>query len=238
MAKITKEKLIGDVILKLTQAAPSQDLEIEEIQVAFWLTTEINFLMTQEVQKYLNQGKPIPPIYLTRETCNQLSEEDVTCVDEDKQRFYFELEGEVLDVENDGGIVQVLTDEYEEVFKANLELLPTLNQMRFTKPSSEILIWSRQGDLIFVEGLLDSDVDFNKIIVSYVSKQDIVAMNDTDVVILSDMLVPILIDRVVEQGKLELYGTQPDVDGNNSTDIKSLVYHRSIQNPAAQPQQE
>lgn len=234
MAKVSKEKAISDVILKLTQSSPTQDLALEDDQVAFWLTQEVNFLVTQEVMKAVNQGKPIPPIYLLRETCKQVTEEDVSCVDPDDERMYFALTGEVLDVENDAGIVQVLTSDYEQIYKASLELLPRLKAMRFTKPSTQLLIWSRQGDLIFVEGLENADIDFNDIIVSYVPKQDVVDMDDDDEIIISDLLLPVLIDRAVETGKLQMYGSQPDKTGNDAADVKDMVYHRSIQNPAAQ----
>jgi hypothetical protein len=238
MARVEKQKLISDVILKLTQAFPSQDLELEDDQVAFWLTQEVNFLVTQEVVKAVNQGKPVPPVYLTRETCNQTSEEDVTCVDDNKERFFFELTGEVLDVENDAGVVQVLTDEYEEVYKANIELLPTLQAMRYTKPKTELLVWYRESARVFVDGFNNADIEFNKIMVTYVPKQDLIALADDGIVKISDLLLPLLIDRAVETGKLQMYGTQPDTSGNDSTDVKGMVYHRSIQNPSAQPQQQ
>lgn len=237
MAKVAKEKLIGDVILKLTQAAPSQDLALEQDQVAFWLTQEVNFLVTQEVLKAVNQGKTIPPIYVTRETCKQVTEEAVDCVDDEDERMYFAITGEVLDVEDDAGIVQVLTSDYQTIYKASTFRLPMFRDMRFTKPSTEVMLWSRQGDTMFIDGMENADIDFNDIIVYYVVKQDVVAMADSDEVIISDLLLPVLIDRAVEAGKLQMYGTQPDKTGNDGSDIKDLVYHRSIQNPNQLAQQ-
>lgn len=230
MAKVSKKYLVSDVILKLTQSSPSQDTEIEDSQIAYLLTNELNFLMSLEVETLVRQGKPVPPIYLIRETCKQLSIEDVDCVPTNDERLYFALTGKVLDVENDAGIVQVLTSDYQEIYKAYLELLPTLKQMRWTRPSSDVLIWSRQGDTIFVEGFLEPDIDFNDIIVSYVPKQNLVTMADDDLVIVSDKILTVLTDKVADQAKLMMYGTQPDTTGNDSTDIKGLVYHRAIQN--------
>lgn len=243
MARVIKSKLIGDVELQLTQGAPSQDLELEQGQIAFWLTQELNTLKSQEISQLLKQGKQVPPYYITREACKQLTEEVTACVDDTddgtKQRYYFALSNDVLDVEEDQGIVQVLTAELEEVFKGTLAMLPMFSQMRYTKPNGPILIWSRQGDLIYIEGFLESDIDFNKIIVFYVQKQDLVAMGDTDTVLISDKLLPVLVERVVEIGKIQLYGSTADVT-NNAKQDQQPVYAKAVQNPSnvVQNQQE
>lgn len=240
MARVTKEKLISDVELQLTQGAISQDSELEKTQLAFWLTQELNTLKSQEISQLIKQGKQVPPYYITREACKQLTEEVTACVDDTddgtKQRYYFALSNDVLDVEGDNGIVQVLTAELEEVYKGTLAMLPMFSQMRYTKPNGPLLIWSRQGDLIYVEGFLESDLDFNKIIVFYVQKQDLVAMTDTDTVLISDKLLPVLVERVVEIGKLQLYGTTSDKT-NDSVQDQAPVYARQVQSPSNVVQQ-
>jgi len=244
MARITKEKLIGDVELQLTQAFPSQDLELEQSQTAFWLTNVRNALVAQEIEKSFKQGKQVPQIYLVTETCKQLVETPVGCVDSgedgENDNYYFALTGAVVDVSDDNGIVQVLSadddGDQDEIFKASLQSLPMLKAMTYTKPSSQIVSWSRSGDYIYVQGFKNSDIDFNKIIVTYVAKQDLLTMADTDLVNITDSLLPVLIEQVVELGKLELFGTQADTENNASPDIKS-VYHRQIESPAQQPTQ-
>jgi len=241
MARVSKERLISDVELQLTQGAPSQDLELEQSQIAFWLTQELNTLKSQEISQLLKAGKQVPPYYIVRQACNQLTEEVTDCIVDDNdglnQRYYFALSNDVLDIDGDNGIVQVLTAELEEVYKGTIAMLPMLSQMRYTKPTGQLLIWSRQGDLIYVEGFLESDIDFNKIIVYYVQKQDLVAMADTDIVLISDKLLPVLIERVVEIGKLQVYGTTSDVT-NNATQDQQQVYARAVQNPANIPTQQ
>lgn len=240
MARVTKEKLIGDVELRLTQAAPSQDLEIEHRQIAFWLTNARNALVAQEIEQELKKGNQVPPWYSVRDTCKQMTEEEVDCIDpgEDGKnaRYWFELSQPVIDVRDDNGIVQVLTNEMDEVYKSNLSLIPMFANMRYTKPSSQIISWSREGELIYIKGFKVSDIDLNEIIVSYVPKIDLEELADEDEVAITDVLLPILIDLAAEIGKKELYGSQGDTT-NDAVQDQKPVYHTQIQQPQPQPQE-
>lgn len=230
---ITKEQLIADIELQLNQGAPSIDTELEYEQIAQWINVVRNDLVAREVDAALKRGDQVLPIYVGREVCNQLAEEDVACVDEENERMGFSLTGEVLDTDNDNGILQVLTDTYDEVYKGSLELLPVLKKMTYTKSSAELLIWSRQGNEIFVEGFNEADIEFNNINVYFLRKIDLNTMASTDIIPVSDKLLPVLIARVVEMGKLQMYGTEAD-QATDGVDTKNVVYHRSIQNPATE----
>lgn len=227
MARPTKNQLVSDVMLRLTQAAPSQDLEIPDSQVAFWFNQILGKLIPQEIARLLDQGKQIPQAYITREYCKQLTEETTPCVPNDddgtKQRYWFALSQRAVDVEDDNGIVQVLTNELDEIFKASIQQMPMLKAMRFTAPSSQLLLWSRQEELLYVEGFKESDLDLNKIIVFYVPKQDMLTMADTDEVFISDKLVEVAIEQVTAIGLQELYGSVEDKTNDGSQDQQLLV---------------
>jgi len=240
MARITKEKLIGDIELQLNQGAPSKDSELEYDQIAYHVNIMLNDLKAREIDNELKKGNQIPPIYISRQVCNQLSPEVVACIDDSEERSYFGLSEQVLDTFDDNGIVQVLTDEGDEVYKASLQMMPTFRKMKYTAPSPELLLWSRQGDNIFVEGLNPSDLDFNKIMVYYIPKQDVIAMADSDEIVISDKTLSYMIERVVDLLKSELYGTSSD-QSNDGVDPKDVLYHRAIANPSqeqpTQPEQ-
>lgn len=232
MAKISKEKLIADIELKIHQGAPSQNTELEYDQIAYWLNSVLNEAVAREADGYMKKGEQVPPIYIETETCNQLAEEDVECVDDGKQRCAFELDGEVLDTDDDNGIVQILTpnenDEDIEIYKASLQALPMFKAMRYSQPNPQVLLWSRQGDQIFVDGLNPSDLEFNKITVYYLLKQDVLGMADTDLVAVSDKILQSVIDRVVDIAKEQMYGSEAD-QTNDGVDPKQLLYSRGIQ---------
>jgi len=234
MAK-TKENLISDVILQLTQSAPTDDIQIEELQIASWATDFINDLVKRECVAESKKGKSIPPVYITREIGLELTEEAVTDIDDKDQRMYLELTGEVLDLPGDTGVVKVLDYDLNLIHKTATEDLEIISKLRFAAPSSENPLFYREGTKIFIKGFATSDLEFNEFMVHYVKKQDVMAMNDEDELLLTDQLVNVLTDLLVERGKAELYGTQSD-PASDGVDRKKNVYHTAIQNPARDDQ--
>lgn len=227
----TKEKLIGDILLQLTQGSPSDDLALEEEQVAYWIQYYLHDLIRREILDYQRKGQMIPPIYIRRDIALELQEEDVDDVADVKQRIYVELEDDVLDLPRDGGIVRVLDYDRNLIQKTSVEELEHLRHLRFAKPSLENILYYREGKKIFIEGFNTADIDFNPIMVSHIPKQDVLALDDDDEILITDQLVPILIDLCVQRGKLELYGSEPD-KANDGIDNKNIQYHTAITNPA------
>lgn len=234
MAK-TKEKLIGDVMLQITQSTLTDDIAIEESQVASWATDFLNDLVKRECAAELKKGNSIPPVYITRETGLPLTEENIADVDDEDQRMYLTLTGEVLDLPDDNGVVKVLDYDFNIIHKTDTESLEVINDLRFSKPSSENPLYYREGTKIFIKGFNTADLDFNDFMVHYVEKQDVLAMDDEDEIKATDQIINVLTDLLVQRGKMELYGGQPDT-ASDGVDRKQPVYHTSIQNPARQDQ--
>lgn len=150
---------------------------------------------------------------------------------EANQRMSFTLSSDVVDLINDSGVLRVLTDEYDEVKKSSIQSLDMVKNLRFAGPSSETLVWYRSGKQIFIEGLNTAEIYDNTFIVDYVEKQNVVVLGLTQDIRITDILLPVLIDKVVQRGKLQMYGTVPDV-GNDGVDVKQQMYHTAISNPA------
>lgn len=227
----TKEKLIGDIILQLTQSSPSDDLALEEEQVAYWIQYYLHDLIRREILDYQNKGQMIPPIYIQRDVALELQEEAITDVDDVKQRLYVELVDDVLDLPRDGGIVRVLDYDRNLIQKTSVEELEHLRHLRFAKPSLDNILYYREGKKIFIEGFNTADISFNPVMVSFIPKQDVLALADNGEILITDQLVPILIDLCVQRGKLELYGSEAD-KANDGIDNKNIQYHTAITNPA------
>lgn len=228
---MTKSELISDIELQLLQGTTSDDSELEFDQIALWIDYHLNDLIRREIIEEKKKGNPIPPIYIVRETALALTEETTTDIDDVDQRLYVTLTGEVLDLPRDMGVVRVLDYDLNLIQKTTVEDLEVIRDLRFAKPSTDNVLHYRQGEKVFIIGFNTADVDFNPIIVDYVKKQDLITMADTDEVLISDQLVPLLIDLCVQRGKQELYGTTPDED-NQGTDTKKTAYHTQIANPA------
>jgi hypothetical protein len=227
---MTKKEFVSDVILQLTQGAPSQDFQLDEEQVLFWGTTTLNDLKKREIELELRKGNVIPPIYITRQEGLTLTEEAIAEIDGKKQRMWLQLTDEIIDLAKDQGLIQIQDYDYNLVYKASLERLQMLNVMRFAKPSLNNLVYFRQGKKIFIEGIKTSEIDAALFIVDYIKKDDLTTYGDNDDLILSDQLIPLLIDNVVQKGKLQMYGTQVDMT-NDGVDPKTPQYHTAISNP-------
>jgi hypothetical protein len=235
----TKEKLISDIILKITQSNPSDDLALEEDQVAYWISLHLNDLIRREIIEEQKKGNMIPPIYIRRDVVIEPQEESITNVSAFNQRIYIELPEEVVDLPRDGGIVRLLDYDRNLIHKTSVEQLEDLRNLHFAKPSPENPVYYREGktnNKIFIEGFNTADIDFNPFMCSYIPKQDIISMADGDEVLITDQLVPILRDLCVQEGKEELYGSEPDKE-NDGVDNKKIQYHTAIQNPVNQDQQ-
>jgi len=227
---ITKAQIISDCELQLLQASPSDETELDQRQLAFWASYHLNELVTTEINSKIARGEMIPSVYVKRAACEAGDTEDTDCEDDCQKRIYFELDDEVLTINKDMGIVRVVTSEGDQVLRASTETLDYIHLLRYAKPTVNNLVYSRQGKRIFIEGLKEVDIPFDKINVYYVPKQDLLALNDTDEVLVSDLVLPSLIDQVVSRGKLELYGTQAD-GTNDGIDEKTPVYHQEIARP-------
>ena len=232
-----KEKLISDVLLQLYQGSLTDDKSLEDSQVAHWATIHLNDLVKREIMTEKEKGHQVPPIYIIREIARPITEEEVDDIDDENQRMYVELEGEVLDLPRDGGIVKVLDYDLNLIHPASTEGIGMLSDFRFASPSSENPLYYREGKKIFIKGFNSADLDFNDIMVHYVKKQDVIALEDEDEILISDKLIPALMDLIVQRGKLELYGTQPDAS-SDSVDRKQPVYHTAISNPSKQVEPE
>ena len=222
----SKKVIIDDVILRLTQGAPSDDLELETLQVAYWIQTHLNQVVANEVNEKLKRKETIPAVYIISEEQELLTEDS----EFGDGRYYVTLDNEILTVNHGMGVIQVWDEEGNEIKKADVQTLTLIKNMRFAKPTSENVVYSHEGNKIYFPGLKESDIQFEQIRAWYIPRQDILSADDDYEVLISDLSLPILIDLAVETGKQQMYGTLPD-ESNDGRDAKDLVYHTAIKNP-------
>lgn len=226
----TKAQVISDIEASLHQGAPSNSAETEWEQLAFWASYELNQLVATECNSKVAKGEMIPPLYIKR-TAIEIPEAEANAdVEDEDERAFITLDVEILTLNKDAGCVQVLTDEYDELKKTDIATIQQFKKLRFSRPTIENPLYYRVDDKIFIEGFEASELPFSKLFVDYVPKQDLTTLADADEVLVSDLIMPELINRCIQRGKLMLYGTQPD-QSNNGEDNKNLQYHTAIQRP-------
>lgn len=219
----TVAQLVSDVELQVYQGLPSDDAELDPRQIKFWLSNNLNALVATECNSKLAKDEQIPVIYKKR-----LIQAIPESQEEGKQdRIVVELNVDVLVLNKDAGIIRVITDAGDIVTKMSVETINMLRYMPYASPSIENLIYYRAGKNLFIEGLKPVDLPFTELYIDYVPKQDLLSLEDTDEVLVSDLVLPQLISSVVDLAKQELYGSQKDLT-NDGVDNTESLYHQQI----------
>src|SRR6478736_2778923 len=114
---MTLKYLADDIILRLTQGAPTDDSELEITQVIYLLAQCRDSLVQQYVNKQIAAAQPIDTQYKERYLADTMIAEDEDTVGADDERLYVTLPKQPLSLINDMGVVQVLTQEYLPVLR-------------------------------------------------------------------------------------------------------------------------
>lgn len=229
MAIWTVQQLLSDIILQVYEGAPSDDRDLDDRQVIFWLSYHLNAIVADECNRKIMKDETIPPIY-TKRAAYQLIQIETNPAGTPQDRLYVTLTDQVLALRKDAGIIRVTTSDGNIVTRVNLADLSMLLYMPFALPTAENPVFYRQAQKIYLVGFKDVDAPFEELNVDYVPKQDLTVAALTDEVLISDEALPRVIDLTVQRAKLEIYGTTAD-QRNDGIDPKQLVYHDAIQKP-------
>src|SRR5688572_18273425 len=138
-----KKQLIDDIILRVTKSAPSDDLELEPAQIAFWFDQVANTAVPDFLNKAIVDRLTIDPIFILVEDNKTATIEDITMLEDCDDRVYLTLTKIPMSLVNDYGIVRVITEEGTIVNNTPIEELDTINKLTFGKPNRENLLYSR-----------------------------------------------------------------------------------------------
>lgn len=215
---MTKEQLISDIILRVSGGKPSDDLELEPTQIAHWATVARDELVSAYLEKQIRSGKGIDPFFIEKEVGKQLNQETDSFVEPDDNRLYFEVDKTPLALANDMAVVRVLTQDGVKVDKVFLEEVDEINQLEFSKPGPENLVYYREKEKIIILGVPVSMKDLIQFTVWYVPTQDINHIDDTDVIDIIPDLNATLLDIVEKMAKDQVYGPS-DIINNGQDDL-------------------
>ena len=201
------------VILSVTGLNPSDDTNVDKSYVMYLLAQVRDASVKGYLDKAIQAGLPIDSQYIVRETCKVLSIEDEDCVDEEDERIYVTLEKRPLDIIRDMGVVEVTTDEKISVLKAQMQNITMFRDLRFSKPSANNLVYYRHDKKIVIEGLSSKNLKGDEFIVDYVPALASEALVATDELLVSDALLPTVVDTVTKM-LMEQLGMPQDVEND------------------------
>ena len=204
---MTKSQLISDIILRITKGKPSDDLELEPRQVAFWLTLVRDALVKEYLDRKGEAGLQPDDFFVKKEAYKQLLVEQYPDIDDENERMYINLSCSPLEIYGDRGVVRVATSEGSWVKKAKLSTIDFIKNMEFSAPSVKNLVYYRDGQKkVIIDGVPQSMKDSVSIYVWYVPRIDIEQLDDDDDVIIPNELIGIVQDEVEKIARRQMFG--------------------------------
>ncbi len=214
---MTKKQLVDDIILRVTKGAPSDDLELEPSQIAFWFDLVAKTVVPDYLNNLIQGGFHIDPFLIEIEDNKVAIVENVTMLEDADDRVYIIVNKPVISLKEDAGLIRVITEEGTVVNNVAIERLDTLNKLTFGKPSRENLLYTRINDRIYIHGLKSKHVGIIMFSVYYIPTVDLLNAQDTDIVKLSDELIDLISNEVEKKAFREL-SVIPDVENDAQDD--------------------
>jgi hypothetical protein len=217
---MTKAELISDIILRITKGKPSDDLELEPRQIAYWANLILPGLVAKTVNEQVRSNAQVDPAYIIEENCLPL-EEVVTSCDSECKGFPFKvvLTYQPMYVIGDKGMLFVETSEGEIVHKISTDQLFLIKHLQFAKPQLGNLVYNRVKQTLYIGGLdLEADEELS-VNVKYIPRQDINALADTDQIYIGDDILDLLSDLVEEKARRQMLNSPEDLENNGKQNL-------------------
>src|SRR5690348_6439066 len=106
----TKAQLIDDIILRVTKGAPSDDLELEPSQIAFWFDIVAKTMIPDYLNDKIKSGEMIDPEFILIEDNKKAVVEDVTMLESYQDRVYITITKPPMVLRNDAAIIRIITE--------------------------------------------------------------------------------------------------------------------------------
>lgn len=214
----SKTELVSDIILRITKGSPSDDLELEPSQVAYWFDIVADKLVADYLNKQIASGYLLDPPMIVIEDDKTATVENVTMLEDCKDRIYITTTKKILDLNNDRGLLRVITEEGIVVNKTSLEGLDTLNAMPFSRANKNNLLYTRVGNnKIYIHGITGKSINIVQFSVSYIPEINITGLADTDIINIPDKLIGMIADVVGEMARNQM-NVLPDNESDGEDD--------------------
>jgi hypothetical protein len=219
----TKQKLVDDIILRVSRGKPSDDFELESDQVAHWLDITRDSLVAAKLSRMITAGVPVDPIYIERDECNSADIYDNGCSTDDDcyVRHTFDLTSEPISLPGDGGIINVSTQSGILVYKTSTFDFFTIKHLKWAKPKNEErMVWERQGAKMFIHGMGKRTKKYTKFNVYFVrSYTDSPPAMDDEFKVDEQLYTPMM-EQVEQIAMREVFGPFEDLENDGTQGVE------------------
>lgn len=214
----TKGELVSDLELRFTKGKPSDDLELERDQIAFWLDIAANALLTDSISKQMAKREDINPFYISKSDYKTAASESIADVDISDERYSIDISDlKILPVRGfsrDYGIVRLQDEENKQLVPINYDDSDFYKNLCFAKPSDENMQWYREGSKIYIDGVDENIATYKKFRVFYIKTINSSSLTDSSEYPLTDDLLSIVVDVAEEIGRRQLMQPIDDLENN------------------------
>lgn len=214
-----KSQLISDIILRVSAGKPSNDLELEPKQIAFWIDQILNALVKQVLDQRVQNKEGIDGEYIFSE----LNLDVQTETQNGKAVYFIDLEFTPMNLYRDGGIIRVgASNDQNVVNNAKQTEIDVLRQLKFSKPSLKDITFTRIKSRLYLYGIASDSYQINNFDVYYVPKTKVLELlKDNDEIYVGEDLIPLIAEKVSAMAKDEILTQTGDLS-NNAVDNNSL----------------
>lgn len=209
---MTKRELIDDVVIRLTGFKPSDDTEIPDTLVGFWIDNARSMIISQLMEQGI--GIDLSDYAVLYENIEiKQKERGMESLEEDKW-FYSELPVSVMSLINDAGLMSVYMQNGKEVKRYNLTDRVRFKNLRFGKPSENVPTYTRRNKEIYFEGGNESWREKGRVSVLLVP-ENVDSLDETYPI--DSAIVPQVLQMAEETGRRTLMIPQDlDNDGKDN----------------------
>lgn len=201
----TKSQLISDIILRITRGKPSDDLELEPKQVAFWIDLVLGGIVKEMLDTQLkDKSATIAPAYIK-------IERDVPAKITATNVIYIDLCDEPMNLYRDGGVIRVATEDGDWVDKLVMSDIDDIVKLKHSKPSLKNIKYTRVKERVYLFGLTSDTLHLPTFYIAYVPKINLLEdLDDTDDISVSDDILARVAEEVEKIARRQMQSPEDD----------------------------
>ena len=213
----TRKQLIDDIELRLYQGKPSDDSELPKAQIAFWIDSIRNALVSSKLNEQIKKKESLDPFYFERESNKSLTKEEGVNYDDDLTDFRYSIATDkaIMALAGGRGIVRI-NDNFgrnlDPISSSNLEYYQCLP---YGGTSTTDQAYYQEGDVeIFIEKSTDTTSSTYYYDVVYIPMTGVDTVLDSEDYPIDEELKAILMEEVEKIARREMQLGIADLDND------------------------
>lgn len=215
----TRKQLIDDIVLRIYSGKPSDDIELEDTQIAYWIDFIRNGMVAIELNRASSKNKLLSSIYQIRETDKQLVKETGVNYDfnDTDFRYFTTTEKDVLPLDNNRGIVRINDNYGRNLSPIDVNSSDWMQNLPYGGvTTAKQSFYLEEGNKVFIETSTESTKDFYYYDIVYIPMVSTDTVLDTDEYPIEEQLIEPLLEKVEAVARRQMSGVSDlDNDGKD-----------------------